>query len=194
MASRAGWGAAAVAVGGAVALMLALLLPATPEPGQPTPPRPAGRPTPIPGPAAAPAPTKRPRADPADYAPRDRQAGVDALKQQVAPRPPVDPDQVHDPDQGGVRAALFTRHPRLLDCYDDHVDTHGPLAGRWTVEITVTPDDTSDEPMLSARTLNQGEQVDDLDACVLDALDDARFAAPELARTVRLPVPLPSGG
>jgi len=116
----------------------------------------------------------------------------EVLDRAVGPRPPVDPEAVHDPASGGVRAALFTRHPRLLDCHADHADRFGGLDGRWTMEVTVSPgDDGFGE--VSVRTLNDGEAVDDLDACVVDALHDAVFASPELPHTTRLPVPMPSG-
>ena len=185
--SRLPWVLGAVLLGALAAGGLALTLapdttaplppPAPPSTARTPPPRPtAPRPPTAPEPPTA--PPRAPARPPAEL----------PLPPRIGPRPAVDPDDVHDADDGGVQQALFTRHPRLLGCYDDYAATFGDVPGRWTVEVTVSPNDGAADVQI--RTLNGGGFTE-LDDCLAEAMDDAVFLEPELTRHVRVPIPLP---
>lgn len=141
--------------------------------------------------APSPAP-RRPEAPEAPPAEPERPiAQPIALVPTIAPRPPFDPDRVYEVDAGGISSALFDRQPRIVSCYRDHVDAHGPVRGRPTIRATVLPDE-GDGPRSEIMVENDGEGLADLDSCLQRALDDANFGDVDIPTTVLYPIPLPS--
>ena len=177
--------AVAVGLGGLIALALWFLAPGS----QPTP-VPAPLPVPVPMVAAAPSPAPSAQ-PPRPPSPPPRAPAQPLVPPRVAPRPPVDPDIVHKAELNGIAEALFTRHPRLLDCYQSHVEAFGPVRGRPTIRATVFPNDDG-EGELEIQIENEGIEVGELDDCFADAMADARFAPPEVPTTIMHPLPVPS--